>query len=220
MFPLPLNIWFEIVSFIVSILCLTSIRDKPLRWFIPFLFLIVVVELTGRYLRTEMHLVNSWLYNIFIPVEYLFYTYIFYSHFKELFLKVTAKALLIIIPIASLLNIILIQGFYNFNTNIIIAGNCIMIFLSCAYFIDLFKREEEITLLNEPMFWISIGILLFNVGELSYTLFFDYILKNRQDAKSIVFTTINSKLIYVLYTCISIGLLCTKTQLTKTYRRK
>jgi len=218
MLPLPLNIWFEIAAFLISLLCYQTIKDKPLRWFIPFLLLIVIVELTGRYLMKEMHVVNSWLYNIFIPIEYFFYTYLFYCYINDTGQKKIIRILLMLIFPAAAINILFIQGFYNFNTNILIAGNCLMILLSCLFFVDLLRRDEQTQLLKLPMFWITVGVLLFNIGELSYTLSFNYILKNRHDAKAIVFTAINSKLIYVLYTCISIGLLCTKYQ-AKTYQK-
>lgn len=217
MFPLPLNIWFEFAAFIVSIFCYQSIKDKPLRWFIPFLFLILVVEFAGRYLRTELHTVNSWLYNIFIPIEYFFYSYLFYSYTRDAALKKIMKAILWLIIPASLINILFIQGWYNFNTNILLAGNCLMILLSFMFFVDLLRRDEPVYLGRMPMFWIAMGVLLFNMGELSYTLSFNYILKNKHDAKAILFTAINSKLIYVLYTCISIGLLCTKSSQAKPY---
>ncbi|MEO7264749.1 MAG: hypothetical protein ABIW38_07540 [Ferruginibacter sp.] len=219
MFPLPLNIWVEVAAFIISLLCIKALRNKPLQWFIPFLLLVVIVEITGRFLRKEMHVPNSWLYNMFIPVEYFFNTYLFYAYFENIVLKKTAKIILILIPVAALVNMTFVQGFYNFNTNILFAGNCLMIILSCAFFIDLFKREEELVLWREPMFWIATGILLFNLGELSYTLFFDYILKHKQDPRAILFSTINGNLIYLFYTLISIGLLCTRRSLTVNYQK-
>lgn len=215
MFPLTLDTYFEIAALLVSILCYSSIRDKSFKWFIPFLFMIVLVELAGRYIRTQMMLTNSWLYNISIPVEYFFYTYLFYKNYQLPVLKKMAKGLLFIIPVASAFNTIFIQGFWNFDTNILMAGSCIMIFLCCCYLVDLLKREEEVILLREPMFWITTGLLFFNLGELSYNMFFQYIITHKQDQKAVLFTAINSKLIYVLYTFISIALVCTTNRVSK-----
>ena len=217
MFPIPVNIYFIIFSFLVSLFCYPSIKHRALAWFIPFLLLMISVELTGRYIRTGLHLANSWLYNIFIPVEYLFYTYLFYRYFEDKVFKKIAKTIMVLIPVAAVINIVFIQGFYSFNTNTLLAGNCIMICFCLLFFTDLFKREEEMVLLTSPMFWITTGVLLFNLGELSYNLFFDYILKNRHDPKAMVFTAINGKLVYVLYTMISIGLLCTKKWMARRY---
>jgi quinol-cytochrome oxidoreductase complex cytochrome b subunit len=126
-----------------------------------------------------------------------------------------ARGLLFFIPLYALFNMTFIQGFTDLNTNILLVGSCIMILLCCLYFVDLFRRDEEIMLLREPLFWVTTGLLVFNMGELSYNLFLDYILKNRHDAKALLFISIISLLIYVLYTFISIGLLCIK----KPFRR-
>jgi hypothetical protein len=170
----------------------------------------VFVELTGLYIRGVMGIPNTRLFNFTIPVEHFFYTYIFYKNFKTAAFRNIAGGFLVFIPLFALFNMTFIQGFSNLNTNILLAGSCIMILLCCLYFVDLFRRDEEIVLVREPMFWITTGLLVFNMGELSYNLFMDYILKNRHDAKALLFLSIISVLIYVLYTIISIGLLCIK----------
>ena len=211
MFPLPKHMYFEIGAFFISLLCYQKIRNKPLQWFIPFLFFIVLVELSGNYITKVLGIPNPRLFNFTIPVEHFFYTYIFYKNFKTPLFRKFAGSLLVFIPLFALFNMTFIQGFTNLNTNILLVGSCIMIALCCLYFVDLFKRDEEILLVREPLFWITTGLLVFNLGELSYNLFLDYILKNRHDAGAVLFLSIISVLIYVLYTFISIGLLCLKT---------
>lgn len=215
MFSIPKHIYFELGAFIISLFCYQKIRDKPLLWFIPFLLFIVLVELSGLYITREIGVSNTRLFNFTIPVEHFFYTYIFYKNFKTPLFRKIAQSLLVFIPLFALFNMIFIQGFILLNTNILLVGSCIMILLCCFYFVDLFKRDEEILLVREPLFWITTGLLVFNMGELSYNLFMDYILKNRFDSKALLFLSIISLLIYVLYTFISIGLLCIK----KPYRR-
>lgn len=207
---LPLPLWFECFALLISVIHYKNIRDKPLFWFIPFLSFMVAVELSGWYIKQVLGIPNSWLYNISIPLEYIFYTFIFFRHYESPLFKKIAAILLFVIPAASIINIITIQGFYNFNTNILLAGCCIMIILCCMFFIDLFKRETELILLKEPMFWITTGLLFFNLGEISYNLFFDYIIKHKHDTGAKLFTSINSILVYVLYSFISIAILCTR----------
>jgi hypothetical protein len=216
MFPLTLDIYFEIGAFIISLLCFRSLRDKPLKWFIPFLFFIIMVELTGRHIRKDLHLPNSWLYNISIPLEYCFYTFLFYKSYTNRLFRQTAVSLLILFPAFCIVNILFLQGFYSFNTNILLVGNCITIILCCQFFVDLFQREVEINLLVEPMFWISTGLLFFNIGELSYSMFYQYLLQHRHDATGKLFILIHKNLIYFLYSFISIGILCTRIRYRKT----
>jgi dipeptide/tripeptide permease len=210
MFPLPLHIYFEIAAFLTSVIFWYKIKHTRLRWFLPFLLFIVVIELYGRYIRKELHQPNAWLYNISVPVEYIFYAFIFWFHFKTKFFQQVTAVFLMLFPVFVLTNIFFIQGFQNFNTNILKAGSFSMILLSCLYFVELLQQEKETRLLKEPMFWIATGVFLFNTGEFFYTLFSDYLIENHLDKARHIFSTINNKLIWVLYTCLAISFLCTE----------
>jgi hypothetical protein len=218
MFSLPLDIYFEIVALIVGVLCFSSIRNKPLKWFIPYLLFIVIIELVGNSHRVK----NSWLYIFSIPVEYFFYSFMFFSYYHNKYFKKIAKYLLFIIPLAAIINIVILNGVFDIDRNklvagILKAGSSIIIILCCMYFIDLFKREEEINLMCHPVFWLSTGLFFFNLGELPYNLFFDYIVQHRYDQNGKLFITIHQILNYVLYTFVSIAILCSKKRYQKTY---
>ena len=217
MISLPLDIWFEIGAFVVAFLCYPSIKDKPLRWFVLYLFFIVVVELMGYTDRIN----NTWLYIFTIPVEYFFFSFIFYHEYCNKVFKAIALTLLFIIPIATVFNFVILHSKYGISDNeiinwILIGGSSMMIILSCLYFIDLFQREEEVHLLTNPVFWIATGVFFFNIGELPYDLLRHYIIKHRSDQRSKLFIAIHKILNYVLYTFVSIGLLCSKLQRRKT----
>src|SRR5688500_16270722 len=96
MFPLPIHIYFEIAALATSIIFWYKLRHTKLSWLLPFLIFIVVVELTGRYIRKELHQPNAWLYNISVPIEFLFYGFIFYLHYYKKSFKQTAKLFLIL----------------------------------------------------------------------------------------------------------------------------
>ena len=210
MFPLSIHIYFEIAALLTSVLFWYKIKDTRLRWLLPFLFFMVAVELYGRYLRKELHQPNAWLYNVSVPIEYLFYTVIFWRHYTTDLFKKIAQTFLILFFAFVLTNLIFIQGFEKFNTNILKVGSFSMIILCCLYFVELLKYEGDIQLLREPMFWIASGVFLFNTGEFFYTLFSDYLIQNHLDRARTIFSTINNKLIWVLYTCLGISIVCMK----------
>ncbi len=215
MFPLPLVIYFEIIAFIVSVFSYAKIKDKPFKWFIFFLFVVIVVELLGRYISRELHHTNIWLYNIFLPIEYLFYVAIFYLSIVNTNYKKIAIISFTALLVFCVVNILFIQGFQVFNTNILIFGSCTLILLSCFSLIDIFQMDDNRSLLKQPLFWLATGILFFNLGELAYNLFFNFIISHQYDKKALLFSSINSKLMYVLYTFISIAIICTK----RTYQK-
>ena len=197
-------------ALLTSLIFLDKLRFSKLYRLLPFMIFIVSIELTGRYIRTGLHQPNAWLYNLSVPIEYLFYTFLFYLNYQRKVYKQAAVAFLISFTIFSVSNILFIQGIERFNTNILKIGSFCMIVLSCLYFVELLSREDQFNLISEPMFWIAAGVFLFNAGEFFYTLFSDYLIKNHLDKTRKIFSSINNKLIWVLYTCIAISIICIK----------
>ncbi len=219
MFALPPYFYFEAGAFIISVVFLYKFKNKPLRWFIPFLLLMVSVESTGLYIRNKLGEVNTWLYNISIPVEYLFYSFII----GNLCLTKTYRKIIffcsLIFAIWVIVNLLFIQGFTNLATNNLKIGSILMIFFSGLGLVDLFNNDSHSSLLKNPLFWICTGVLFFNTGEFLYLFFFDVFLKNKWDKTANLFASINNKLIYVLYTCISIAIICSKKLERKVLQR-
>jgi hypothetical protein len=212
---IPLHIWFEIGAFVVSLWCYRTIKDSTLKWFIPFLFALVCLELVTNYMAFVLKMHTVQVYNFSMPIEYSFYAFLFYKHLQGPMIKKVALGLLIFILTFSAINLAFVQGIEDFNSVSQMLGCAVVLFLSCSFFVDLFRREEEISLLREPMFWIATGVLFFNLGELSTILFWQYTYQNPNPVYPAFLHMINKSLIYVLYTFISIGLLCTK----KPYRQ-
>lgn len=210
MFPLLPFYYFEIGALIISVVFLYKFNHKPLRWFIPFLLLMVCTELTARYLRKVLHEPNTWLYNISIPVEYLFYGFIIGSLCLTGSFKKTILYSTVIFAVFVIINLFFIQGFTNLNTNVLKVGSCLMVVYSCLGLVDLFTNDNHSSLLKNPLFWICTGVLFFNTGEFLYLFFFDTFLQNGWDKTAKLFASINNKLIFVLYSCISIAIVCSK----------
>ena len=210
MFPLQPYYYFEFAALLTSVVFLYKFDNRPLRWFIPFLLLMISVDLAGLYIRKELRQVNTWLFNYSIPIEYLFYGFMIGSlcltkSYKKIIFGCTC-----FFGAWAIINLLLIQGFINLNTNSLKAGSTLMIVFSCLGLIDLFRNDEHKTLLGNPLFWICTGVLFFNAGEFTYLFFFDTFLQNHWDKTAKVFASINNKLIYILYTCISIAIVCSK----------
>jgi hypothetical protein len=216
MFPLPPFYYFEIGALIISVVCLYKFDQRPLRWFIPFLLVMVCTELTARYYRRVLHEPNTWIYNFSIPVEYLFYGFIIGSlsltgSFRKIIFYTTFAFCLF-----TIINLVFIQGFMQVNTNTFKTGSTLMIILSSIGLIDLFTNDNHSSLVKNPLFWICTGVLFFNTGEFLYLFFLDIFIQNDWDRAAKVFASINNKLIYVLYTCISIAIVCSKKLEKKT----
>lgn len=210
MFPLPPFHYFELGAFAVSLLMWKYMKKTAFWWFPLYLLFIIMVELTARFIRKVHHQPNVWLYNFSIPIEYLFNGFIFYSMFKAGSFRNLARWFIILFSIFAILNLSIIQGITIYNSNILMVGSFFMIVLSFLFLYELYQTDEG-SLFTKPMFWFSIGILFFNAGEFTYNLLSHYLINAEIDKAATFFATINNKLIYVLYACLTISFLCTPT---------
>lgn len=217
MFPLPLHIYFEIAAFIVSVLYRRSLSKTGLRWFLPFLLFVVIVELTARYLSYELKQPNAWLFSLSIPCEYCFYALIFWTAFSTNRLKKIALGFIVLFLLYNIYSMIFITGLKFFDMNVLVVGNLAMVVLSILFFIDLYNSSYTQPMFKNPLFWIITGIFLFNAGEFSYNLLSMLIIDEGFDSTLKIFRSVNNSLILLLYSCFIIGFICQK--ISGTYRR-
>jgi len=207
MFPLSIGNYFELGAFIISVLIFPRLKGTPLRLFPFFLFFIVLVEFTGRYIRMVLLQTNAWLYNISTTLEFVFYAYIFVLQLRDPALKKATSRFMVIYPLLVLLNLLFVQGFRQFHSYTMVVGSIFMIIFCCLYFYELLLNPLEGDLLRDPMFWISTGILFFYLGDLSYNLLFNLLQKYAVNTGKL-FQSINNNLILMLYSCFIIAFLC------------
>lgn len=212
----PFHIYFEIFALLTCLFFWRETRKSILRWFLPYLAFIVFVEIMGWYLPNFLGRPNAWVFNFSVPMEYLFFSAIFYSFYEKKVDRRLALAFMILFAIYAIGHS-LIKGIYHFNTYYLLIGSLAMIVLSVLYFYEQYIKTDTGNVWAEPMFWIATGVFLFNAGEFSYNFLSKFIIKNNLDPTIALFRSINNKLIILLYLLIAAGFICLRT--TKAYKR-
>lgn len=158
---MPLHIYFEISSFLVSLFLLKkSIKKSYLKAFPFFLFLTLIVEVLGEILNRKL-IHNTWLYNFFTIIEFVFYLWVIREIIQNKKAKKIFFSVMIIYPVCAVTNILFIQKINHFHSFTYAMG-CLLIVASCIYyFFELFLMPHSIALLKQPAFWISTGLLFF-----------------------------------------------------------
>lgn len=208
MFPLSIHIYFEIAALLTGLLLWKTLSKTKLTWFVPYLFLIVLVELSARYLYRELHQPNAWIYNLSVPIEFCFYAWMIMLHTKSKFFETTVKYFLAGFLLYSIYSIVFITGFQSFNRDLLVIGGLFMILFSTFYLLELYRSGDDISVWSIPMFWVCIGILLFNAGSFSRNLLGWFGPKEQFAAAITILRDINHWLNYVLYSCLIIAFLC------------
>ena len=200
---LPLFFWFETGAFIFSLFLLKRKENDILKLFIPFLLLTLGAELFGLYLA-KMYRNNLWWFNFFTSFEFIFYSIIFYFHYSKEKYKNTVRFFIPFYIISLAVNFIFFQPVLKqFHSHTMLIGSFFMILFCCFYFLELFGRD--INFLQQPLFWIACGLLLFYLGNFFYNLLLDYLVKYKLDKERIMFVTINNNLNIIMYSFFSIG---------------
>jgi len=201
--------YFQVISLIASIFFYlqTQKRNKMLLYFIPFLFLTVIVEFIGG-LYLSKGLRNYWMYNVFTTIEFVFYSLLFYTNFKKILFK---KLIIIFIPFFIafiILNMLFVQGINKtFNTYTFLLGSFfIVIFCCCFFYESVLPDKIDQQLSKQPFFWICSGLLIFYLGSVIINALFEYLRNNDLQAEGIrIYGIINNSLNVILYSSFSIA---------------
>ena len=202
------NLIAEFLALLVSVIYFKALQKGKLKSLPFFLLFILIVELGGSYLKRILHQPNTWLYNLSIPLEYSYYLFIFYLHGHSLLKKTTLMGFIFLAPIT------LFYFFYipilQLHQNVLLTGQILVIISACIYIYELFQFTDEEPLYKKYFFWIVSGLLLFNLGDISYFFLYNSIHKNDWDKFDKIFSLINNNLLLVLYLSYIIAILVFK----------
>lgn len=200
-------LFFQLFSLFFAIVFYIKKRDKILIYFIPFLLLTVLIELFGIW-STSKGVKNYWIYNVFTTIEFLFYSSLFYLHFKKNIFKIIVSIFIPIFILLVLLNILFIQGLNKtFNTYTFLVGSFfIVIFCCCFFYESVLPDKIDQQLSKQPFFWICSGLLIFYLGSVIINALFEYLRNNDlQDEGIRIYGIINNSLNVILYSSFSIA---------------
>lgn len=190
----------EFLALLVAIIFYKKYKHTPLKWLLPFLIFICTAEILGTILRGILRIPNTPVYAISIPIEFSFYVFLFYHFLHSVRLKQLLFflwLLMIVYDVAT--NINFFPNIFDFH--ILLFGNILMLLSCCFYFWELFTLENEAELFSIPFFWVAAGVFLFNLGEISYNILGNEIIK-KYDFSSLFLRSFEIILCIILYSLI------------------
>lgn len=201
-------IWAEMLAMLISLICWKRLLRTPFFYFIPYLIMTVAAEWSGVYTGLHHHLdVNNQIFNITTLLEFSFFYFLFFSSIKSISSKKIILVLTAFYLVSSLVNILFIQGFSTFNSYTMLIGTMVVVFCVFLYFYSAFEQNITVNLLKEPMFWVSIGIFLFYLGDFTFNLMYPFLQKNNLKSEQHLFKLINNNLIIFEYLCFAVALI-------------
>jgi hypothetical protein len=184
----------ELVACVTGFIYWHKVKRSYWRKFPFYLLFIVLAECVGYTLSVnKMQVANVAFFNyIEIPIEFLFFFWLFHQSFKHTKNNKLAPISTIIYVVAWLTDIFYFSkhkfGFYSFSYTV---GNLLLLVLILRYYVQLVTSDEILTFKTNMQFWVSAGMLLYYLGTFPF-----YGLTNTLSAN---YKTLYYSYIYVMY---------------------
>ena len=204
-----------LVSSLYSIKSFRQEWAKPYKAFSVFLMATFLLEILAISWKLSLHQTsywgfsksNLWIYNLYFVPQYLFYLIFYSSVLKSEILNKMKWLIFGLYFIFSVVNMVFIQTMDQLDTYNIIFGGVIVIMCSAKYFVQEFNGTMTNQVKSEPLFWISLGSLMFHCVSLPYFIFINYL--SRTDLSlAIVLFNILLVLNILMYSFYLIAFLC------------
>ncbi|MBB5397382.1 hypothetical protein HDC91_003449 [Mucilaginibacter sp. AK015] len=215
---ITVNITVEVLCLIIALFSLNKKAGRPWLSMIPFLFIICLTEIGGKYLKMiymqdrEHNLPNSWLYNLLLIFQALFislhFKYLIGNYIKSKPLIYSGLALTTLLYFYELFN----HGLYEYNTLTNMVLSIQFITFSLYYYYNLLRDDTYVNLRYSAGFWWVTGILFFSFGSIICSLFYYKLSVILITSKVYLTTYIYFALNIILYSCWSYSFICKKWQ--------
>ena len=187
-----------------------------MKWFLPFLAFIFIGELIAKYEYALLHHINVGFYYLIAIAESIFYSFIFYQLSNKSTLKKATLFFAFNSVAAYIIGFIFFRNDHSyFLPSLIISGFCFAVIALWYIYLKFVTDDDETLLINDPGFWIALGVSLFFSGTSIVFSLYNVIAKNNLNLFGIkLYNFVPRILCIVLYASISIAIILCKKKKT------
>jgi len=177
-----ITLYLEIIAAIVGSIYFYKYKNSYLKYFLILLWYVVANELIGKYIADIKGENNPIYFNIYLFVNFIF-LFSLYGHFLKR--KLYKKIIFYFGIIYGILFIVNGIFFENYWIDLVfipfIIGSCFLIISIIFYFIEIMNSENVLLIKQNLLFWISVGVLLFNIGIIPWLIFRKFFFQTYED---------------------------------------
>jgi hypothetical protein len=210
--------YLVLLAGVIALLVRWKKLDKRLYLFLGLLVSVIATELIRdffyqRVVANPHNNIAAYVVHIYQPVETILLSLYYYLIFETISnRRIVSIGLFLFFVFYAYFYIYQSENFFQGDSiDLVIAGLFYSIY-SVLFLVELYKKEEAITLSKYPHFWIVIGNLIFYSSTLFYYALQYYILADAQAYVQLLF--IPQVLNLILYSLYLIAFLC-KTEVKK-----
>ncbi len=175
------------------------------RYFVYFLWITLLVEVSGSILGRGYAINTYPLYNIYMVASFLFYFYWYHSILIRRGLRDIIIFFALVFTVIALWSMFT-QSWSEYHKYTFVSGAMFTLVCTIFHFWQLLYNDEVLVIRHKLSFWISTGLLLFYMGMIPFMLlsnYFDFV-------SSLYYIVTIISLNVILYGCYTLGFLWTK----------
>jgi len=151
-------------------------HNKELIFFLIFLIYSLLTELFGNYKGRVLRTNTFYIYNTWNIVNHLFYMFFFLVKLNDIFKRRILISLIFLYVLLTVINVLFFENYITEGLiNNIILGSLFILVSVMIYYSELLKKDEILEIQYSMFFWISIGVLIFNIGFLPIIVIAEFI---------------------------------------------
>lgn len=169
------TLFMELLSAIVALVYYKKYKDSILKYFLYYLWIVVLVEYAAYILREWFDVVNNaYLFNLFFFLSFLFFSFLYHQIIQNKKRKLVVK-----LCVSFYVVIFIVSGFYenyitDFQSIPFIIASCLFLIFMALYLTELLNSKKVLYIRNNLFFWINLGLLIFYVGSIPFRIAIQY----------------------------------------------
>jgi len=198
-----------------------SLKAFRLRWppafriFSVLLFTALLTEIIANAWHYYLHNINgwtysdnnAWIYTISLVPQYVLFMLVYYHELHSKNIKKAIIGACCLFTLFTIFNFCFWQKPDMINSYTHILADCIMLLLVFAYFEQLRREKTQVRLKEQPMVWISLGVLAFHLLNIPFLLSINYLNINFKIVAT-TFLYVYLSFIFMCYVLYSKAFLC------------
>ncbi len=214
----------ELLSAIFGSWYLTKVSvDRPVRYFVYFLWLTILVELVGcipifvskgylPWLLDTIFRRNHWLYNSYYIISFFFYAWFFRNYVTSKFSRKTIATIIGVFLVTTVANLIFTDVFFKtLSSYTYIYGVLMLTIAVFFYFFEMLQSDKVLNFKYILQFYIAVGVFLFHICVTPLFIYSSYFNHERNPEFVYVYRVILRTAIIALYLFYVLGfVVCSK----------
>ncbi|WP_438710368.1 hypothetical protein ACSTS3_15305 [Aquimarina muelleri] len=196
------GILIELISAIIGSIFYYKYKTTFLKFFAFLLWYTALNEISGILIREYISKYNAIIYNIYYCINFTYLLLIYRHYINNIKYRKLIFAFILIYYIVLIINSFFENYLIEFQSVPYIMAATFIITSISIYFVEILNTEKVLYVKKNLLFWISVGLLLFYIGNIPFRILRNYY-EDLTDAKILVL--LNVILAVIMNACYIIG---------------